>query len=35
MRSLNLLDRELHEGLNMVILCLDEHYTTTLAHWLR
>lgn len=28
-------DRERQEEVNVVVLCLDEHYPTTLAHWLR
>ena len=28
-------DRERQEELNVVVLCLDDHYSTTLAHWLR
>ena len=35
MRTLDRHDREAQEGPNVVVLCLDEHYPTTLAHWLR
>ena len=35
MRTPDQHDREVREGLNVVVLCLDEHYTATLAHWLR
>ena len=35
MRTLDRYDREVQEGPNVVVLCLDEHYPTTLAHWLR
>ena len=35
MRTLDRHERELQEELNVVVLCLDEHYPTTLAHWLR
>lgn len=35
MRTLDRHDREVQEELNVVVLCLDEHYPTTLAHWLR
>jgi len=35
MRTLDRHERELQEELNVVVLCLDDHYSTTLAHWLR
>ena len=36
MRTLDRSDREVQEGpLNVVVLCRDEQYSVTLAHWLR
>ena len=35
MRTLDRHDREAQEAPNVVVLCLDEHYATKLAHWLR
>ena len=35
MRTLDRHDHEMQEGPNVVVLCRDVHYATTLAHWLR
>ena len=35
MRTLDRRDREPQQAPNVVVLCLDEHYPTTLARWLR
>jgi DNA-binding response OmpR family regulator len=35
MRTLDRHDRDVQEGPNVVVLCRDKHYPTTLAHWLR
>jgi DNA-binding NtrC family response regulator len=35
MRTLDRHDGEVQEELNVVVLCLDEHYPASLAHWLR
>ena len=35
MRTLDRHDREAQQGPNVVVLCLDERYPKTLAHWLR
>jgi DNA-binding response OmpR family regulator len=34
MRTEDRVDREVQEKLNVVVLCLDDHYSTTLAYWL-
>jgi DNA-binding NtrC family response regulator len=34
MRTLDRHDREVQEGPNVVVLCLDAHHPATLAHWL-